>query len=68
MTSTGLEVKGMDKADRLTIGEVSARSGLAPSALRYYEGLGLITSTRTSGDRRRYQRAVLRRVAVIRAA
>ncbi len=58
----------MDRRDLLTIGEVSARSGLAPSALRFYESLGLITSTRTSGDRRRYQRAVLRRVAVIRAA
>lgn len=58
----------MDRMDLLTIGEVSNRSGLAPSALRYYESLGLITSTRTSGDRRRYTRAVLRRVAVIRAA
>jgi len=58
----------MDRQDLLTIGEVSARSGLAASALRYYESLGLITSTRTGGDRRRYQRAVLRRVAVIRAA
>lgn len=58
----------MDRRDLLTIGEVSARSGLAPSALRYYESLGLITSTRTAGDRRRYRRAVLRRVAVIRAA
>ena len=58
----------MNKRDLLTIGEVSARSGLAPSALRYYESLGLITSTRTSGDRRRFKRGVLRRVAVIRAA
>jgi MerR family transcriptional regulator, redox-sensitive transcriptional activator SoxR len=58
----------MDRRDLLTIGEVSARSGLAASALRYYESLGLITSTRTSGDRRRYRRAVLRRVAVVRAA
>jgi len=58
----------MDKQDLLTIGEVSTRSGLAPSALRYYESLGLITSTRTSGDRRRFARGVLRRVAVIRAA
>ena len=33
----------MDKQDLLTIGEVSTRSGLAPSALRYYESLGLIT-------------------------
>jgi len=54
--------------DELTIGEVSRRSGIAPSALRYYESLGLIASTRTSGDRRRFRRAVLRRLAVVRAA
>jgi len=58
----------MDRLDVLTIGQVSARSGIAPSALRYYETLGLISSTRTTGDRRRYRRAVLRRLAVIRAA
>jgi MerR family redox-sensitive transcriptional activator SoxR len=58
----------VDKLDLLTIGQVSARSGLAPSALRYYESLGLIASTRNAGDRRRYRRAVLRRIAVVRAA
>lgn len=58
----------MDRRDLLSIGDVAARSGVAPSALRYYESLGLISSTRTSGDRRRYARAVLRRVAVIQAA
>ncbi|ANH37140.1 Redox-sensitive transcriptional activator SoxR [Nocardioides dokdonensis FR1436] len=58
----------MDRRDLLTIGEVARRSGVAPSALRYYESLGLVTSTRTPGDRRRYERAALRRVAVIRAA
>lgn len=58
----------MHSNDELTIGEVSRRSGIAPSALRYYESLGLITSKRTSGDRRRYRRAVLRRLAVVRAA
>src|SRR3954462_8589708 len=52
----------------LTIGQVSARSGVAPSALRYYEQQGLITSTRTSGGARRYQRPVLRRLAFVRAA
>ena len=52
--------------DLLTIGELSARSGAAPSALRYYERLGLIRSVRTSGNQRRYQRAELRRVAFIR--
>lgn len=58
----------MRSNDLLSIGEASARSGLAPSALRYYETLGLITSTRTAGDRRRYRRSVLRRLAVIRSA
>lgn len=58
----------MDRRDLLPIGEVAARSGVAPSALRFYESLGLITSTRTAGDRRRYERSVLRRIAVIQAA
>ena len=52
----------------LTIGELSARSGVAPSALRYYERLGLIQATRTTGNQRRYEKAVLRRVAFIRIA
>ncbi len=54
--------------DQLSIGEVSARSGLAPSALRYYEQEGLITAGRTGGGARRYPRSVLRRLAVVRAA
>src|SRR4051812_50066796 len=41
---------------------------MAPSALRYYEDQGLITSSRTPGGARRYPRSVLRRLAVIRAA
>ena len=53
--------------DLLTIGEVAARSGLAASALRYYEDQGLITAGRTGGGARRYPRSVLRRLAVIRA-
>jgi MerR family redox-sensitive transcriptional activator SoxR len=52
----------------LAIGEVSARSGMAASALRYYEDQGLISSSRTPGGARRYPRSVLRRLAVIRAA
>jgi MerR family transcriptional regulator, redox-sensitive transcriptional activator SoxR len=52
----------------LTIGDFAARSGVAPSALRYYEREGLIRSTRTSGNQRRYQRTELRRVAFIRIA
>lgn len=52
----------------LTIGAVAERSGLAVSALRFYEEVGLIRSTRTAGNQRRYARAVLRRLAVVRAA
>ena len=52
----------------LAIGAVSARSGMAASALRYYEDQGLISSERTAGGARRYPRSVLRRLAVIRAA
>lgn len=53
---------------RITITEVAARSGVATSALRYYESLGLITAERTPGNQRRYRRSVLRRVAVIKVA
>jgi MerR family redox-sensitive transcriptional activator SoxR len=52
---------------QLTIGEVATRSGAATSALRFYESLGLIASTRTNGNQRRYDRAVLRRIAFIQA-
>ena len=54
-------------ASELTIGEVSKRSGVAASALRFYERRGLIASTRTDGNQRRYDRAVLRRIAFIQA-
>lgn len=52
----------------LTIGELSERSGVAASALRFYEGRGLISSTRTDGNQRRYRRDALRRVSFILAA
>lgn len=58
----------MRPTDLLTVGEVSARSGVAPSALRYYEHQGLVATTRTTGNQRRYQRSVLRRLSFIRAA
>lgn len=51
----------------LTIGELSTRSGVAPSALRFYEARGLIDAERTTGNQRRYARASLRRVALIQA-
>jgi MerR family redox-sensitive transcriptional activator SoxR len=52
----------------LTIGELADRSGVAPSALRFYEERRLIESRRTTGNQRRYPRATLRRVAFIRTA
>jgi MerR family redox-sensitive transcriptional activator SoxR len=51
--------------DLLTITEVSRRSGVASSALRFYEDRGLIASERTGSGHRRYPRAVLRRIAFI---
>jgi MerR family redox-sensitive transcriptional activator SoxR len=54
-------------AGELTIGELSARSGVAASALRFYERNGLIAAHRTSGNQRRYDRATLRRVALVQA-
>ena len=51
----------------LTIGELSARTGVAPSALRFYEERGLISSQRTEGNQRRYDRAILRRIAFVQA-
>ncbi|WP_020519285.1 redox-sensitive transcriptional activator SoxR [Catelliglobosispora koreensis] len=55
-------------AQELTIGEVSHRSGVPVSALRFYERRRLIGARRTSGNQRRYHRSVLRRVAFIRAS
>lgn len=52
----------------LPIGEVARRSGIAVSALHFYEREGLIDSLRTPGNQRRYARSVLRRVAVIKVA
>ena len=55
-------------SDPLTVGELAERSGVAVSALHYYEQRGLISAARSAGNQRRYPRAVLRRVAFIRAA
>jgi MerR family transcriptional regulator, redox-sensitive transcriptional activator SoxR len=52
----------------LTIGDLSERSGIAASAIRYYEDRGLVWSRRTAGNQRRYQRAMLRRLAFVRTA
>ncbi|MDC5698531.1 redox-sensitive transcriptional activator SoxR [Intrasporangium calvum] len=53
---------------QLTIGQVAERTGVATSALRYWEALGLIASVRTTGNQRRYERPTIRRVSFIRAA
>ncbi|HEV7205583.1 MAG TPA: redox-sensitive transcriptional activator SoxR [Jatrophihabitans sp.] len=58
----------MRPTDLLTVSDVAERSGFAPSALRFYEREGLVHATRTSGNQRRYERNVLRRLAFIRAA
>ncbi|GGX77155.1 transcriptional regulator [Litchfieldella qijiaojingensis] len=52
----------------LSVGEVAKRSGLAVSAIHFYEAKGLIKSRRNAGNQRRYTRDVLRRVAIIKVA
>ena len=52
----------------LSVGEVAVRSGLAVSAIRFYEDRGFIRSSRTAGNQRRYAREVLRQVAVVKVA
>ncbi|MBN6149548.1 redox-sensitive transcriptional activator SoxR [Xanthomonas sp. AmX2] len=54
--------------EELSVGQVAQRSGVAVSALHFYEKKGLIRSLRTAGNQRRYSRDVLRRLAVIRVA
>lgn len=52
----------------LSVGELAARAGVSVSTLHFYERKGLIASSRTGGNQRRYGRDMLRRVAVIRVA
>jgi MerR family redox-sensitive transcriptional activator SoxR len=54
-------------ARELTIGELSSRSGVSQSALRFYERRGLLSSRRTDGNQRRYPSVALRRVALLQA-
>ncbi|MGX1741018.1 redox-sensitive transcriptional activator SoxR [Bosea sp. NPDC055353] len=58
----------MRLSGELSVGDVARRSGLAVSALHFYEAEGLIRSHRTQGNQRRYAREVLRRVAIIKVA
>jgi MerR family redox-sensitive transcriptional activator SoxR len=55
-------------APTLTVGEVARRSGVSVSTLHFYEAQGLIGSSRTAGNQRRYAREALRRVAFVRVA
>ncbi|MGH3651453.1 redox-sensitive transcriptional activator SoxR [Glutamicibacter sp.] len=57
--------KGYPGQELLSIGQVSDRTGVARSALHYYEEIGLIASTRTAGNQRRYPRHLLRRISLI---
>lgn len=54
--------------DLLTVGEVSQRTGVSVSALHFYESQGLIFAQRTSGNQRRYQRHMLRRISLVQVA
>lgn len=56
------------ETSQLSVGQLADRSGVAVSALRFYEAAGLISSRRTAGNQRRYGRDTLRRVAFIRAS
>lgn len=58
----------MIRDDYLTIGQLAERSGVATSALRFYETKGLIASFRTNGNQRRYLPSMLRRIALIQVA
>lgn len=60
---------GLDSARTvLTVGEVAARSGVPVSTIHFYERKGLIAGWRSGGNQRRYGRAILRRIAVIKVA
>ncbi|MCF3183913.1 redox-sensitive transcriptional activator SoxR [Streptomyces polychromogenes] len=67
-TTLGAVPQIHENVHELTVGQLSARSGAAVSALHFYETKGLISSRRTSGNQRRYTRETLRRVAFVRAA
>lgn len=57
-----------DVRKKLTVGQVAARSGVAVSAIHFYESKGLIKSRRSAGNQRRYSYDVLRRIALIKVA
>lgn len=62
------EMGALRASDVITIGELAARTGLAVSAVRYYESRGLVTATRSPGGQRRFRRSDIRRLSFIRIA
>jgi MerR family transcriptional regulator, redox-sensitive transcriptional activator SoxR len=62
------QLKTKSATPELSVGQVAARSGVAVSALHFYESKGLIRSYRNRGNQRRYPREVLRRIAIIKVA
>lgn len=60
--------KSAEVPGALTVGEIAARSGVAVSTIHFYEAKGLISSVRNAGNQRRFARAQLRRIAVVRVA
>src|SRR3546814_13680897 len=66
--SSDLVMTQINGHQELTVGQVAARSGVAVTALHFYESKGLIKSNRNQGNQRRYPREVLRRVALIKVA
>src|SRR3984893_13618494 len=62
------EIDGGKIHTELSVGEAAKRSGVAVSTLHFYESKGLIHSSRSSGNQRRYPRGVLRRIATIKVA
>lgn len=64
-TGSRAAAEELPATELLTIGQVSDRTGVARSALHYYEEVGLISSLRTCGNQRRYPRHLLRRISLI---
>lgn len=63
-----MQQSSVHTTDLLTIGDLADRSGVAASAIRFYETHGLLHSERTPGNQRRFRRSTLRRLAFIRSA
>jgi MerR family redox-sensitive transcriptional activator SoxR len=68
LSMAGKATARVEAAPTLSVGALAARSGVAVSALHFYEAQGLLQSVRTAGNQRRYPRGVLRRLAVIKVA